>query len=373
MSIWSISVEGDEIESVCEVLGNRAPLETQGEGVWVRSVNGTRVWSVQTGKTHWEVDGITVDEPIEARCLPGRALWDALVFVRASTDVSVTFSIPDNIVCLVESEVGSSVIDLARELEFPQYPMYVADAGSAKVTAGAFIDLLYRARSVPVGPSDDEYPDAQMYIEDGCISIYADWSVRNGLRSTFKIPAETQGEAACAPLMGTIFDTIREFDRERELTIRIPARPEIPMLIETEKFRVAVECKTAGVVRHHEEIQKVLSGIKGFNCRVLELGKFSLDTPSRTIQVELVDKPAEMIRVYTEVCRNIPATLGLFEQINETNSSLIGGRLWHAEDVVWGGFDLPCSALGDLEKSLRSLDRQLVGFDVYLSGFTEAK
>jgi hypothetical protein len=52
---------------------------------------------------------------------------------------------------------------------------------------------------------------------------------------------------------------------------------------------------------------------------------------------------------------------------------LVGARLWHTDDVVWGGFDLPCSAIGDLEKSLRSLDRQLAGFDVFLSGFTEAK
>ena len=63
MSVWSISVDREEIEAVCDVLANLAPLETQGEGVWVRSINGTRVWSVATGKTHWEVDGIALDEP----------------------------------------------------------------------------------------------------------------------------------------------------------------------------------------------------------------------------------------------------------------------------------------------------------------------
>jgi hypothetical protein len=373
MSVWSISVDREEIEAVCDVLANLAPLETQGEGVWVRSINGTRVWSVATGKTHWEVDGIALDEPLEARCLPGRAIWDALIFVRSTPDITVTFSIPDNIVCLVESEAGTSVIDMARELEFPQYPMYVTDAGSAKVTAGAFLDLLYRARSIPVGPSEDEFPDAQMYIEDGCISIYTDWTVRNGLRSTYKVAAETHGEAVCSPMMGSIHDMLREFDRDTELTIRIPARPEIPLLIESEKFRTAIECKTAGAFRHHDEIFKVLSAINGYNCRFVELGKFIVDTYSHTIQIDLFDTPSEMIRVYTEVCRNIPATLELLQQINESNSSLVGARLWHTDDVVWGGFDLPCSAIGDLEKSLRSLDRQLAGFDVFLSGFTEAK
>ena len=373
MSVWSIVVERAEIESVCDVLGNLAPMETKGEGVWVRSINGRRVWSVASGSTHWEVDGIALDEPLEARCLPGRALWDALVFVRTASDNSVTFSIPDGIVCLVESEVGTSVIDMARELEFPQYPMYVADAASAKVTAGTFLDLLYRARAVPVGPSDDEYPDAQMFIEDGTISIYTDWSIRNGLRSTYRIPAETFGEGSCAPLMGAIYDMIREFDRDTELTVRIPVRPEIPLLIESEGFRAAVECKTAGVSRHHEELFKVLSNISGFNCHMVELGRFTLDTYSHMIQVELSDSPAETIRVHTEVCRNVPATLELLQQINESNCSLVGARLWHANDVVWGGFDLPCSAMDELEKSLRSLDRQLTGFDVFLSGFTEAR
>jgi hypothetical protein len=373
MSVWSIVVERAELESVCDVLGNLAPLETKGEGVWVRSINGKRVWAVESGSTHWEVDGIALDQPLEAKCLPGRALWDALVFVRTTTDVAVTFSIPDGIVCLVESEVGTSVIDMARELEFPQYPMYVADAASAKVTAGALFDLLYRARAIPVGPADEHYPDAQMYIENGTISIYADWSIRNGLRSTYKIPAETDGEASCAPMMIPIFEMIREFDRETELTIRIPVRSEIPLLIESENFRAAVECKTGGVNRHHDELLKVLSDINGFNCQVITLGKFTLDTYSQLINVELSDSPDETIRVYTEVCRNVPATLELLQQINESNCSLVGAGLWHANDVVWGGFDLPCSAMDELEKSLRSLDRQLVGYDVFLSGFSEVR
>jgi len=373
MSVWSFTADMEELDLVCNLLAYVPPIETQGEGVWVRSVNGGRFWSVSTGNTIWEATGDPVEPPLEARCIPGRAIWEARILSTTSNNHEVTFSIPDDLVCLVESDVGSTVIDLPRQSELPTYPMYVVESASAKTTVGALFDLLFRARLVPIGPSNEEYPDAQMFIENGEISIYVDWSLRNAARSTYRIPAKTTGEANCSLLMGAIYDVIRELDRDLEVTLRVPARSDIPLLIESPLFRAAIACTSTGAIRHHDELRSTLGSFRGCESRTIDSGKFTLTTRTRTFHVELTDRPHETISVYTEVCREMPITLELLAQINETNAALVGARMWMVDDVVWAGLDLPISALCELHASIRDLDHQLTGFDVFLSGFTSVQ
>ena len=373
MSIWNFTANLEELELVCNLLAFVPPVETQGEGVWVRTVNGGRVWSVSTENTMWEVDGDPVEFPMETRCIPSRAVWEARIFAISSNNHEVEFSIPDDLVCLVTSDVGSTVIDLPRETEVPTYPMYVAESASATTTVGALYDLLFRARMVPLGPSNEEYPDAQLFIENNEISIFVDWSLRNASRSTYRIPAKVTGEANCSLLMGTIYDVIRESDREKEVTLRIPARSDMPVLIESGLFRAAVKCTSAGAIRLHEELSKSLSSMSSCQVRTIDSGKFVLATRTREFFVELGDRPDETISVHTEVCRDMPTTLELLSQINETNAALVGSRLWMTEDVVWAGLDLPASAMSELERAIRALDHQLTGFDVFLSGFSPAR
>jgi hypothetical protein len=372
MSEWKFVAELEELELVCNLLAYVPPMETQGEGVWVRSVNGGRVWSVATDITIWEVHGDPVEFPIETRCLPSRAIWEARILALSSNNHEVEFSIPDDLVCLVTTDIGSTVIDLPRETEVPTYPMYVVESASATTTIGALFDLLFRARMVPLGPSNEEYPDAQLFIENNEISIFVDWSLRNASRSTHRIPAQVNGEANCSLLMGAIYDVIREMDRDKEVTLRIPARPDIPVLIESGLFRAAVKCTSTGAVRLHDELHKTLSSMSGCQVRAVDSGKFVVATRTREFTVELTDRPDETVSVHSEVCRDMPVTFELLSQINETNAALVGSRLWMVDEVVWAGLDLPASAMGELERALRALDHQLTGFDVFLSGFSAA-
>ena len=78
-----------------------------------------------------------------------------------------------------------------------------------------------------------------------------------------------------------------------------------------------------------------------------------------------------MISICTEVCRDVELNLELLTQINETNAALVGSRLWTKDNVVWAGFDLPVSAVGELEQAIEALDRQLTGFDVFLTALSE--
>ena len=372
MSVWNFTANLEELELVCNLLAYVPPVETQGEGVWVRTVNDGRVWSVSTDNTMWEVHGDPVDFPMETRCIPSRAVWEARILAISSNNHEVEFSIPDDLVCVVTADVGSTVIDLPRETEVPTYPMYVIEAASATTTIGALFDLLFRARMVPLGPSNEEYPDAQLFIENNEISIFVDWSLRNASRSTYRIPATVTGEANCSLLMGAIFDVIREMDRDKEVTLRIPARPDFPVLIESGLFRAAVKCTSTGAVRLHDELHKALSSMSGCQVRAVDSGKFVVSTRAREFTVELTDRPDETVSIHTEVCRDMPVTFELLSQINETNAALVGSRLWMTDDVVWAGLDLPASAMGELERAIRALDHQLTGFDVFLSGFSAA-
>jgi hypothetical protein len=373
MSYWGFTVELEELLSVCAILGAIPPSETEGEGVWVRSVNGTRVWSASTNGTLWEVQGESVGVPIEARCLPGRLVWEARILAHTSENHEVTISIPDDIVCLVTSDVGSAVLDLPRETEIQTYPMYVADQASAKTTVGALYDLIYRARMIPAGPSNDDFPDARLFIDELGISIYVDWSICNGSRTTCRIPAEVTGTTDRLVHMGVIFGVIRDLDRDLEITIRVPVQAGIPLLVEGEEFRVAVACTATGALRHHEQVQATLLAMNGFRTRTVDTGKFFVASSSRDFAVELIDRPIETLSVHTEVCRDVPLSLELLTQLNETNSSLIGSRMWVIDDVVWAGLELPVSAIDDLAQAIRALDHQLLGFDVFLSGLSSAR
>ena len=372
MSVWGFTADLEELELVCSLLAYASPVETQGDGVWVSSVNGGRIWSVSTDTTIWEACGDPVEFPMETRCIPGRAVWEARIFAITSNSHEVHFSIPDDLVCLVSSDVGTSVIDLPRNNEAPSFPMYVAESAVAKTTAGAFFDLLLRARMVPLGPSNDDYPDAHLIVENGAIAVFVDWSIRNALRGTYRIPADITGEASCVLPMGPVYDVIREQDRDQNITLHIPARPDLPLLIEGGLFRAAIKCPASGAARHHEELLRTLVVMPGCRVHEIERGSFGLSTRSREFRVELIDQSGEMISICTEVCRNVELNIELLTQINEANGALVGSRLWTRDNVVWAGFDLPVSALSELEQSIETLDRQLAGFDVFLTGFSAA-
>lgn len=372
MTAWGFTADLEELNLVATILGNNSPSETEGEGVWVHSVNGGRRWTVSTHSLMWEVYGDPVELPIEARCIPTRAVWEARIFAITSSNHEATFSIPDDIVCLVTSEVGTTVIDLPPATEPPSFPMYVANSASAKTTVGALSDLLFRARIVPLGPSNDEYPDAKLFIDELGISIFVDWTERRALRSTYRIPAEVTGEASCSVMMGLMYDLVRDCERDQELTVLIPEQIGMPVQFESGLFRATIDCISNCASRHHEELVGVLAGMDRCQTRMVDAGTFILSTPSRELVVELTDRPDETVSVRTEVCRDVPLSMELLAQINDTNAALVGSRLWTVDGVVWAGLDLPVSALNELEQAIRSLDHQLTGFDVFLSGFSAA-
>lgn len=368
MTYWGFTANLEELDSVCALLGPFPPAETDGEGVWVRIVDGTRVWSASTNGTLWEVQGEVAETPIETRCLPARAVWEARILALTSDEHEVVFSIPDDLVCCFSNSVGSGVMDLPRVSQIRSYPMYVAEQASAKTTVGAFFDLLFRARMTPTGPSTEDFPDARFFVRDSAVSIYVDWSSSNGARTTCTIPAEVRGDAERLIDLMTAQTVMRELDRDLEITIRVPQRTDIGLLVEGEEFRVAVACMSSGASRHHEKLRSTLNSMSGYRTRVVDMGKFAVTSKTRDFFVDLTDRVAETISVHTEVCRDVPLTLELLTQINETNGSLVGARLWTADGVVWAGLDLPVSAMDELVQAIRTLDQQLVGFDVFLSG-----
>ena len=71
----------------------------------------------------------------------------------------------------------------------------------------------------------------------------------------------------------------------------------------------------------------------------------------------------------TDVCAGLRESVELFEQINESNSGLANARFWFEDGVVRARTEVPVAAMNEVANVLRELERQVRGFDVFLSGY----
>lgn len=369
MSAWSITVDRTELFKVGDVLGSYAPTEVEGEGVWVRSVNGFRVWSCRTSGVLWEVTGDPCTERLDPRCLAGRLVWNARAFAMFDPDVEVTIEIPDGEVATATSSVGRSVVDLPRESVVPQYPMYVTEAASARIGVGSFVDLLQRSYMTVPAADGAPSPTPYLFVRDGEILVHLDWSVRDGFRTTQAVRADTTGEGTRPLRLSPLLDLLQYIDTDGELTVVVPKDPSVPLLVAGDGFRFALDPVLDGAARHHDHLERVLRDSTNGGCRTLEQGQYSVDVGERTVHVELVDLPTETIVLTTCVCDGVEETAELLAQINHTNAGLSGARLWVTDGVVWARSELPVASIDGIDAALRALDRQLQGFEVLFGGF----
>ena len=153
MTNWMIETDRDELFAVGDLLSTCRPNEFDGEGVWVRSVNGHRVWSVRTGDVLWEVTGAPVSDPVDPRCLPDRLIWNARQIAGrdGGGDLSIAIEIPDEQVAVVHSEDARCIVDLPRQTTVPRMPMYYEYGATATLTVGRMIELVRRAYISPQG------------------------------------------------------------------------------------------------------------------------------------------------------------------------------------------------------------------------------
>ena len=366
MTNWSITVTREELSAVCDLLCAHRPTEVAGEGVWVRSVDGHRVWSVRTDDVTWEVTGTPIDSPLAPRCLPDRLVWNARQFTMLDGSVEVTIEIPDDLVALAHSAVGRCVIDLPRGTEVPRLPRYFEEAATATTSVATFVDLVRRAHVAPWAPEGAPVPTAFLVVDDGEVLVHVDWTIRGGARSTYGAPARTTGEAVRPVRLSALVDLLQFVDDATELTVVVPKHDTVPLVVTGAGWRFALDPVAHGVARLHDQLEDALrSACDGF-VHVVDTGEFTVDVDGRRIHVELVDSPDEAIRCTTAVCVDLEPTLELLSQLNEFNASMRTVRLWLGEGTVWARADVPIASIDDIGAVLHAIDRQVRGFDVFL-------
>jgi hypothetical protein len=89
------------------------------------------------------------------------------------------------------------------------------------------------------------------------------------------------------------------------------------------------------------------------------------------IRAELIDRPIELVRLTTVILNDVDPTPELLDQLNASNASLVGVRIWLNGDVVVAGAEVPVSRMADIGVELKLLVRQIEGYDVYLSALGE--
>ena len=373
MSTWSTTVGRAELRRVTPILGSVAPFETDHEGVWVHTRNGRRYWSCRSARIVWEIEGDMTDEVFSPRCLPGRLIWHGLELANEAAEEEVTFSTPESIVGIVSTPQGSITIDLPISAgELPMLPSYVPFASTAKLESHKLYAIVNGAMHRPTGIGDD-VPSAPVLLAvgNGEVATSVDWTAHNGLRSTFRYAAPTTGESTCEISARNLRNVLGEIDPEEEVTLGIPEDMNIPVIVEGDGWRVAIDQREAGASRHHDELGAALADATGETCRTLATGVLLARLGHRQIRAELHDLPIELVRLTTVILRDVDPSPELLDQLNSSNGSLVGVRLWLEGDIVVAGAEVAVSRIKDIGIDLKLMDRQLDGYDVYLSALGE--
>lgn len=366
---WTITLDREELDRVAAVLGPCPPVEAEGDGVWVRHQAGVRFWEVARGAVTWQVTTPTADLELAPRCLPGRLVWHAAEFTRIAPSETATISVPDDHAALVESEVGSVAIDLPSQRTRPTLPRFVTEVASATVTVRELYDLLARAHLHPIG-LDGPRPLVVLAVDDGTLTAAVDWSGDGGLRSTFRIPARTTGRTRCRLFTLDLHDLLRNLDGDEDVTLGFPSDPGTPLLVTTHALRAAVTRQEASALRHHDELGQLLADVTGAPCEVLERGVFRIGYRDWWFIAELRDTPVETVCIASTLARNVEDGEHLWREINALNTRMVGARVWYHDGDVFGGSDLPYTAVRSLGTVLDGLCAQLDGFPEYLTAFS---
>jgi hypothetical protein len=367
MSAWSIDLDHEELNTVWRIFCRSLNVETQTDGLWVRTVNGRRVWSGTCGPLTWEVTGEASDVSLAPLCLPARLVWNAADLAFEADDRTVTIHSPDGIVGVANSTAGESVIDLPHPGELPSFPNYVTDQARVTLTRRELSLLFGRISFVPTGLEHPNRVPVTLIVESGRLAATADWSREGGLRTTQRVAATTAGEGSATVPLVYLSDLIREVDDDENITIRFPEDPDVPLLIEGADWRATSARRESDALRFHEQLGQALANATGTTTRTLDRGVFSATWRDRTIRVELHNTPTDTVRLSTVVIDTIEPTVEVLQQLNDVNAGLIGARVWLCEQVVVAGVDVPCSAIDDIGAVIRQLDAQIDGLDVFLA------
>jgi hypothetical protein len=369
MTSWRTTVSRAELRHVTPILGSVAPYETDHEGVWVHTRNGKRYWTSRTPHIVWEIEGDATDENLVPYCLPGRLIWHGLDLANEADEEEVVFSTPENIVGMAMTAQGSITIDLpVTDGELPTLPSYVPFASTATLPSRKLFAIINGAMHRPIGLADNE-PSAPvlLVVGDGEIATSVDWTSSGGLRSTFRYTVPTTGESRSEISAPNLRSVIREIDPDEEVTLGIPENMNIPVIVEGDGWRAAVDQSETGAARLHDELGEALADATGETCRTLAPGVLMARMGHRQIRAELLDRPIELVRLTTVILADVDPTPELLDQLNATNASLVGARIWLNGNVVVAGAEVPVERLAEIGIELKLLVRQIEGYDVYLS------
>jgi hypothetical protein len=350
-----------------------APFETDHEGVWVHTRNGKRYWTSRSPRIVWEIEGDATDQELVPCCLPGRLIWHGLGLANEFDQEGVVFATPQNIVGMAMTAEGSITIDLpVTDGDLPTLPSYVPFAATATLPSSKLYAIINGAMHRPIGLDENE-PNAAvlLVVGDGEIATSVDWGSSGGLRTTFRYTVPTTGESTSEISARNLRKVIGEIHPDEEVKICIPENMDIPVIVEGDGWRAAIDQREVGAARHHEELGEALADATGETCRTLAPGVLLARMGHHQIRAELIDRPIELVRLTTVILNDVDPTPELLDQLNASNASLVGVRIWLNGDVVVAGAEVPVSRMADIGVELKLLVRQIEGYDVYLSALGE--
>lgn len=369
---WSIEVERQEMENVLLMISAFPVAECAGEGIWVRVVDGHRVWSGTCGDAVWEVRNPVPEAPFEPRYLPARIILEANMLRLGGNPTRI--SIPDDeSVAIVEVLGASSVIDLPGTItpiaELPSRP----SAATVRIDSTALQSFLTRCRTTPNDPAmpdlDGKEPEARFTINRDGIALHIDWSIVGAQRTTYRYAADTTGEAMCDLPMSLLGYIAQIIDADVELTIDLPVDPTAQIILKGNDWTAMFDCLPLGALRYSSALGRSIEKSVGERPRRLAVGTFGFESHGRRFVAQLHDHPVEHVRITTKVCDGLFVSDALIGQINEANAGFTGGRLWLDGTEVWAAVEFPCRSMLSIDWALETLATQVTGFDVFLGSY----
>ena len=307
--------------------------------------DGVRRWyatdSYVAGIFEAEHEGPDCDLLLSPRILPPR------VEPESSCYLQIPARRPDG---TYEGSATLRVDELAvtqpvRQPHYPDLDTIVADAvghpgAIAEVDAAALTDLLAVVRVRPAGTPESLNPPAFLTLDEGQLSIHADWPGWGESRAA--VDVDEAGGRATAAVDLWLLQRLTDASPSR-VTLKVPVERGQPISVTSPRFRGLLMPKywpdATALLAQVQEILTEDLGVRGIEPDAD--GDLPVPFEDVHIYVRTVEGTTADVQVFTVLAADREGDVELLQRLNELNSVGRGCRLFLVQNQVLLEADLP--------------------------------
>ncbi|MEY3389163.1 MAG: hypothetical protein RLZ74_769 [Actinomycetota bacterium] len=354
------TIPESELQLVAAMIRVATVEEDRGSGVIVRSENGIRTWEVGDDELWTTVHGEA--HHFEGTYnLPGRIVLGASEFAENGTSCELV--VRDRM-AIAQASNGTT-LQLAIASKTPQ--VRTSDEFHP-VSAEISLRDLQRAFSVatefPLDVEDfmeiySKPPTGHFEVSKNQITIRRSWAYVGGLDTVVTIPARTKGT-------GTFYAKYYALNNLLSRTF-FAGDPMVSLSFDPVGGRymdVRVDSLCAHLERHPEGAAQfypqVVSWLKENSVTYVQdsSGVIAANYEDTAVRLQLFDGTDPVLRATVTVLHGVKESAKLLRELNRLNTTRVGIRIWHDNNMIVVGFDEKCEGTTNLKSMLANVTRE---------------